>query len=369
MLFKVLRQALSLSLLVCSLAMMPLSAANADPLVPHGERHTLNSRILGESHAYTVYLPPHYDALKRYPVLYLLDGDKHAQKLLGAVDSLATGIWPRLPEVIVVGIDNQQRMRDYTPAHTLTLPGGQKGMPAYQQTGGADRFLDYIEKELQPAIEQAYSTRRPNILIGHSFGGLVTLEALRQQRNGFDGYLAIDPSLWFDYPHYVNELKQQLGNRGHNRGGLFIAAANNPLTPGLGLSHLHRDLILDLCKTLKSRAGSTFHVQSKYYPDADHPLVVGPALYDGLRALFAGYRIPYGQQPLNSADVIANYSHLSQRLNVTIKPSRQQLRQQWGYIHLRMKDNAGEEAYRQLLEYYYPDKPATPVSLHGDPSH
>ena len=354
------------------LSLLPLqSHAREQPPVPlqegqaitNGQHYSLDSRILGEPHVYSVQLPRSYDAGKRYPVIYLLDGDSHRNKLLGIIDGLIDGLQPAMPEVIVVGLGNRKRMRDYTPTHTLKLPNGKPGSKAYARTGGGEKFLDFMEQELLPRIDADYSTSGVNILMGHSFGGLLTLEAVRSQRRSFNAFVAIDPSLWFDYPEYYQRLQKETGKPGSGHAALFIVAADNPFTPGLGLSTLHRDLIREFSGTLEKRSLPDLVVHGQFYPDSDHSSVVLPAIEDSLRWLFDGYRITFGPDAPDAQAVIENYRRLNQRLGADIRPDRDSLQYLWAYIISRLPEQQRTNLFEELLKHYYPQLPAEPKGL------
>ena len=82
-----------------------------------------------------------------------------------------------MPEVILVAVVNTDRTRDLTPTKIADRPG---------ETGGADRFLDFFEKELIPAIESRYRTQKFRVFAGHSLGGLFALHALFTRPELFD---------------------------------------------------------------------------------------------------------------------------------------------------------------------------------------
>ncbi len=328
--------------------------------ITNGQHYSLDSEILGEPHEYSVLLPRDYDSGKPYPVIYLLDGDSHRNKLLGIIEGLTDGLQPAMPEVIVVGLGNRKRMRDYTPTHALKLPSGKPGSKAYSQTGGGEKFLDFIEQELQPRVEADYATSGVNILMGHSFGGLLTLEAFRSQRRGFSAFVAIDPSLWFDYPGYYQRLQKETALPGSRHAALFIAAADNPFTPGLGFSTLHRDLIRELAGDLEARPLPGLAVRGQFYPGSDHSSVVLPAIEDSLRWLFDGYRITLGPDAPDAETVIENYQRLNQRLGSDIRPARERLQFLWAYIRSRLPEQQRTDLFEKLLKHYYPQLPAEP---------
>src|SRR5687767_14741190 len=74
----------------------------------------LESKVLAETRTILVRTPASYAAGTRaYPVLYMTDGDRQIGHTAAVVDFLARE--GRMPEVIIVGINNTDRTRDLTP--------------------------------------------------------------------------------------------------------------------------------------------------------------------------------------------------------------------------------------------------------------
>ena len=82
-----------------------------------GEIVNIHSKELGENRTLNIYLPNGYhpDSLKRYPVIYLLDGsaDEDFIHIAGLVQFGSFPWLNILPESIVVGIANVDRKRDF----------------------------------------------------------------------------------------------------------------------------------------------------------------------------------------------------------------------------------------------------------------
>jgi predicted alpha/beta superfamily hydrolase len=144
-----------------------------------------------------VYLPPSYESSdKRYPVLYMHDG----QNLFD--DSMAFGAeWQidehmeRLSvlglEAIVVGIPNagEARLDEYSPFVDEKHGGG-----------AGDHYLDFVTRTLKPQIDGQFRTRPGREwtgIAGSSMGGLLSLYAFftRGEVFGFAGVMS--PALWF----------------------------------------------------------------------------------------------------------------------------------------------------------------------------
>ncbi|WP_052599431.1 alpha/beta hydrolase [Aureispira sp. CCB-QB1] len=162
-----------------------------------GETLEVESAILGENRVLNIYLPNGYskESSKTYPVIYLLDGsiDEDFIHIAGLVQFGSFSWINLLPETIVVGIGNVDRKRDFTyPTNN------EKDKKDFPTTGGSEKFIRFIAKELQPFIAKEYAINDTKTLIGQSLGGLLASEILFKQPNLFDNYIIVSPSLWWD---------------------------------------------------------------------------------------------------------------------------------------------------------------------------
>lgn len=286
------------------------------------------SQALKEQRHYSVYLPDDYEHSpdQYYPVLYLLDGEKYLLQAAGLVSSSQNGLSPTMPDMIIVAIHNVDRNRDYTPTHTVLLPDGITTTPLFETTGGARTFIEYLQKELQPKIEQDYRTSNPNVIVGHSFGGLLVLENLADENSTFQGYICIDPSLWFDYPNNVQRIEALLLNATlDTQRSLFFAIANTAYTPGIGLSSLHKNLLHQLESKMQETPSLPFHLSSQFYSHHDHHAVFIPALTDGLQSIFHGYQINISSKEFSINNVIQSMNLLNERLDSNLTPNLNKL--------------------------------------------
>src|SRR5579863_4883472 len=170
---------------------------NAQPAnkVILGDIDKIHSKILGEDRSIWVYLPNSGNgdiySKQHYPVVYLLDGDAHFYSVVGMIQQLSSVNGNTVcPEMIVVGIPNTDRTRDLTPTHVTADPPFMDSNFT-KTSGGGEKFIEFIEKELMPHIDSAYPTEPYKILIGHSFGGLTAMNALIHHTNLFNGYIVI----------------------------------------------------------------------------------------------------------------------------------------------------------------------------------
>lgn len=153
----------------------------------------------------------------KVPVLYVVDGDMLfglAAETARAVSSVAG-----FPAHYVVGIGYdadyaeflKRRTADLTPpigAETLAGLGGMGAAIGAAQGGGADAFLAFLTDTLRTAIAERYpaTASGPQILYGHSLGGLFAAHALLTRPDSFDAFIVSSPSLWWDDFAILGEL-------------------------------------------------------------------------------------------------------------------------------------------------------------------
>src|ERR1700709_283546 len=140
-----------------------------------GFADSVKSNILKEQRQLLIYTP--YQGKKsraatkdNYPVIYVLDGENNFRSVAIIVERLADmGL---CPPMIVVGIPNTDRSRDLTPTTVANNTDGVKN------SGGGERFLSFMDKELIPYIESNYLTAPYKLFMGHSLGGLMVVQAI-----------------------------------------------------------------------------------------------------------------------------------------------------------------------------------------------
>ncbi|MFY7838736.1 MAG: alpha/beta hydrolase [Lacibacter sp.] len=166
-----------------------------EKIFPLGIVRQLHSAVLNEDRTLNIYLPEGYHKDSSYPVIYLLDGsaDEDFIHVAGLVQFCNFSWVNVLPESIVVGIANADRRRDFTFPTTI-----EKDKKDFPTTGGSEKFIRFIEKELQPYISQSFKTTGVNMLIGQSLGGLLATEVLLKKPDLFSQYVIVSPSLWWN---------------------------------------------------------------------------------------------------------------------------------------------------------------------------
>ena len=162
-----------------------------------GKSIKIESKILDEIRDLNIYLPLNYSAssLKTYPVVYLLDGSKDEDFIhISVIVQFGSFSWINmLPESIVVGIGNVDRKRDFTSPSQNKLD--QKEFP---NSGKSDKFIRFLQDEVQTYVESNYRTNDIKTIIGQSLGGLLATEILLKKPELFDNYIIVSPSLWWN---------------------------------------------------------------------------------------------------------------------------------------------------------------------------
>jgi len=264
-----------------------------------GKIDSIRSNILGEERKIWVYVPEGAsDPKKRFPVVYLLDGDDHFTPVKGIIQYLSENAV--CISIDLVGIPNTDRTRDLTPTKSMLMPDGTKSV-GLKTSGGGEKFESFIEKELIPHIDSVYPVAPYRLLIGHSFGGLTVMNIVINHTDMFNSYVAIDPSMWWDGKKLLNQAHDILSQKKFAGKSLYLAIANT--MPGSmdtlqvridttgNTAHIRSILALKDILQHNMASGLTFGY--KYYKDDNHGSVPLIAEYDAFHFLFSYYKMPH----------------------------------------------------------------------------
>lgn len=250
---------------------------------PPSEVVRIHSQVLNEERKVYVHCPKvdSADGNKRFPVLYVMDGDNHFELLAQYADYLSRSDVLAMPKIIVIGIPNTKRTRDLTPTNSLLNYEGKPDSSSYQGSGGNEKFLQFMATELMPMIEKAYKTAPYKVFAGHSFGGLSSLNCLLTHPDLFDAYIAVSPSLWWD-KEYLLRMTQEKLKTGSALNKLFFFSDGNE---GGRNSFFHKNLI-KLEATLAKKKLKRLDYLYKHYPTETHMTEPVVAYFDALRFMF-----------------------------------------------------------------------------------
>lgn len=271
----------------------PAQAATSNqwqPVVlPHAEQRDLHSHHTGRDYRIFISQPRHEPPPGGYPVLYVLDGNALFPGLAIQAQALEDRPDPHLRDsVLVVGIgypgdalyNFKARAEDYTPkAEDRQRPPGRET----PLSGGAERFLAFIETELKPMIAARHSVNpERQTLFGHSYGGLFTLYTLFNRPQAFHAYVAASPSIWW-YQGYVERDLERLEKRAWDQpmnAHLLVTAGTDeepapgdPLTDPRQRHMAERRMVgnaQDLVSRLQASTAQGLHSEFRLSPGANH---------------------------------------------------------------------------------------------------
>lgn len=259
----------------CQTAPLPAAPANGEAIVL-GRGHTLDSPELGEARRINVYLPAGYEASgKAYPVLYVIDGGVEQDFIHIAGLSQHASISASFQEMIVVGVETVDRRRELTfPAtHDETLKA------EFPTHGESAKFRAFIADRVKPWVEQRYRTSGYDAVMGESLAGLFVAETFLRQPDLFDGYVSIDPSLWWDNGALAVEARALLAAQPDGERQVYMAAAHGVPQMRLGQTVLSQ--------AIKTAAKPGVHFTYEIMEDEEHSTIYHRAALNALRIVFA----------------------------------------------------------------------------------
>ncbi|HEX8334963.1 MAG TPA: alpha/beta hydrolase-fold protein [Segetibacter sp.] len=261
----------------------PVETPGSKPFVL-GVVDEIQSTVLGEKRVLNIYLPEGYNKndTTKYAVTYLLDGsaDEDFIHVVGLYQFNNFSWIDRVPKSIVVGIATVDRRRDFTYPTSI-----ERDRKKYPTTGHSDKFMAFIEKELQPFIEKTYKGNNSKTLIGQSFGGLLATEILLKKPTLFNKYIIISPSLWWDNGSLLNQTSTILTESFSKKTVVYIGVGKEGLTPTEVARVMEVDANL-LAEKIKGTKSKNVSVYFDYLPQEDHATIMHQAVFNALRALY-----------------------------------------------------------------------------------
>jgi hypothetical protein len=330
---------------------------------------SLYSQTLGEFRQIYIQLPAAFnpDIDQKYPVAYILDGDVMLPTLSLVHDYYSGGF---MPEMILIGISNaNNRVRDLSTSHIDT----KFGMPFNAENGEADNFTTFIEKELIPFIESEYPVTNFRTLIGHSYGGLFTINVLLKHPHLFSNYLAIDPSLDWDDQKLVKEAQEILASEKFSNKSVFMSLGGqlHMQNSNVTIDNVMQDTTdyslsarsnIKFSELVEQNKQNGLLLKWKFYPRDLHGTIPLPSIMDGMIALFEWYQME-NTDKINSFDtprdeLLGIIRYREQKLKTHFgyeePPYPQYLLNMLGYMNMEMQQTENAKMYFELAIEYYP---------------
>jgi hypothetical protein len=342
---KVMRRRLY-SLVLATLACGIVSSAAAQALVPEPDRVIRDSRggggaafhivssILGETRQVNVAVPASFATSapeRRYPVTLVFDGESHLAPVAAVSEELTRhGL---IPESVIVAIENigpyAERVRDLTPPG-LSVSGS-------SLNEGGDRFLDFIEQELLPAVDRQFRGGLPRTLIGHSSGGILATYAAAT-RPAFRAVVAVDA------PIHLGE--NWLAHR------LMARATSGDDTPLRYAHYEARFAWPDAAwEAVVAAAPASWKLHREKLAQEGHETLFMLSAYLGLREVFGAYS-RFAAPVAPTTRILPYYDTVGATFGTTLVPPRRLLRDVVEDFLMEGRGAAAREAYDRLVAGY-----------------
>ncbi|HWA25172.1 MAG TPA: alpha/beta hydrolase-fold protein [Lacunisphaera sp.] len=174
--------------------------------IPRARQYDITSKINGRDYRVFVAMPFKADPAKKYPVIYLLDGNWYFGPT--AYNVTESGGARAIQQAIVVGIGY--------PSDDNDLAGSRRGFELTptadanstdpRPRGGGDAFLQVLEEEVKPLVAARYPVDPAHqILYGKSLGGLMVLRSLFRNPGAYQTYIAASPAISWNNRAVLND--------------------------------------------------------------------------------------------------------------------------------------------------------------------
>lgn len=298
-----------------------------------GKKIKFHSSILSKDREILIALPDSYgdNNYTKYPVLYLLDGDKFFNSFSSAAAQMSSDASPQIPEMIIIGITSQDRIKDSSPTHSKIGYSG-KEEKGYEMSGGADDFLKFIDTELVPYVDKTYRTNFYRTFVGYSFTGLPILHSLFKKPSAFNSYLVIDFSAWWDNEVTLKNMKSFFENYQGSNKDVFISTIDIVKNDVYKQENKTWNFIQDFEQQHPSAIN--FGYKKYGYKEENHHSMPLVSFIDGVKYIFRDYMINYDEMFSTPQKIETRFNNLSERLGYKVLP-REDLINYFGYQFLR----------------------------------
>lgn len=231
-----------------------------------GHQYQIRSKILSEQRKLLIYVPQEYQqSADKFPVVYILEGDKHYKHATISVEKMQTSGW--MPASIIVAITDNEgtNIRDYVHE--------------------SDNFLRFINQEVQPFVAKNFRVNGYKTLFGHRKSGKFVLETFIKNPDEFDNYIASNPYIRQDTITRFEGLLDK--NKTLNQALYFSMGTvidNGPYNV---------DPVKALAELLKKKAPKRLQWTYQYLPLHGVHSSANVTLYDGLSVNFTDYQGPF----------------------------------------------------------------------------
>lgn len=222
-----------------------------------------------------------------YPLIISLDPDYSFAIIRNIVEHLSDR--NDIPPVVVASIGyagettmrsyRMNRSRDYTPVFD---PDDGYGKEFQAESGGGKKFLNFIEEELIPLLQERFGATGKRVLVGHSYGGLFTSYAMLERPSLFQGYIAVSPSLWY-HDHWIFQREKSFAQENADLPvQAYFAVGDHEIN---GNYNMVRDL-RNYAAQLRSRNRTNLELRNDLLTDETHNSIFPRAVSNGIRFIW-----------------------------------------------------------------------------------
>jgi predicted alpha/beta superfamily hydrolase len=234
----------------------------------------LHSKAMNEDRIVMIGVPDDYaTSNKKYPVLYLLDGQWGFSSTVQTLGWLSNPRYGMIPQTIVVSLHTgDNRSRDLAPTLDKQNNSG----------GGADKLYQFIKEELIPFVDKNYRTYNYRVIGGASLGGLFVMYAFNNDPDLFNGYLSLSPAMWWDKGVMLDRTKDLLSKNPKLQSRVYLALTNE----GAGMG-------VDTLASILEKYGSKELIWKYDKQQLEvHETVGYKGTWDGMKFLLADWHYP-----------------------------------------------------------------------------
>jgi len=331
---------ISVKLFLLLVTMMILISVNQSYSQNDGDKVTigtyriLHSTILNEDRILLIHLPRNYNTTKfSYPVFYLLYGNHTTTYYAETVSILdRLGNTARIPQMILVGITNNDRYRDL-------LPLKPDGSPT-----GIDNFIRFFKEELFPYIDKNYRTKSYRVIMGPQAGANFGFHVLFTKPELFDTYILNNPFRWTGGRDLMmHQAKNFLEKNKSFKKFLFITYEDSDELAIEGIKYVEQ-----FQELVENKKSDKFQLGLNFIKGNDE-FIAPMGLRKGIKALFQNYSFPEDMKVDNLSDILAFYKNLSDEYGFEVDVPDQVLSQQSDKLSQMQKGTQALEVWQYML--------------------
>ena len=251
------------------------------------------------------------------------------------------------PEVIIVAIENTDRLRDLYPTANED-PNGPVGYG-----GGGANFLSFITTELMPLVEKKYRVHDFRVIEGASAGGVFALYALTQKPELFNAALTYSAAVWWNYGASAKSTVAFLKSANHLDHFIYTSIGNE----GAPMRPYYNDMI----SGMRANHPAGLRWENEAYEGVTHNLVSAASTFSAYHHLFLSAYLRPQQFSGDIKSIKDYYARVSKQRGEKLDAPEWVIRE-LGYHYV------GKQNYDKaiaLFKYDIAEYPQTPDAYNG----